>query len=70
MKIMKVLSLLIFTAFLSTALIAQQKTTFNFSFGPKKVPGYIKVDPSVKYSEEMGYGFDFGTTPVIITPGN
>lgn len=66
MKIMKVPSLLIFTAFLSTALIAQQKTTFKFSFGLKEVPGYIKVDPSVKYSEEMGYGFDFGTAPLAI----
>jgi len=45
---------------------AKPKTDYKFSFGPKEVPGYIKVDPTVKYSEEKGYGFDFGTLPVAI----
>jgi lysophospholipase L1-like esterase len=51
---------------ISPGMVAQQKTTFRFSFGAKEVPGYIKVDPSVKYSEEHGYGFDFGTVPEAI----
>jgi lysophospholipase L1-like esterase len=53
----------------SPALFAQQKTDFKFSFGPKDVPGYIKVEPAIKYSEEKGYGFDFGTIPVAIDRG-
>lgn len=48
---------------LSTVAAAQPKTNLKFSFGPKEVPGYVKVDPSVKYSDENGYGFDFGTIP-------
>jgi len=54
---------------LSQVLAAQQKTDFRFSFGPKEVTGYIKVDPAVKYSDELGYGFDFGTSPVSIDQG-
>jgi lysophospholipase L1-like esterase len=53
----------------SQALPAQQKTDYKFSFGPKEVPGYTKVDPSVEYSDELGYGFDFGTAPVAIDRG-
>lgn len=60
-------SILLFTGILlSTCLSAQQKTEYKFSFGKKEIPGYIKVDPSVKYSEEQGYGFDFGTAPIVI----
>jgi len=51
---------------LSTTLFAQQKTSFKFSFGPKEVPDYINVNPSDVYSEEKGYGFDFGTVPIVI----
>ena len=69
MKIMKLLSVFMLTVLLSTILMAQQKTAYKFSFGPKEVPGYIKVDPSVKYSEEPGYGFDFGTAPLAIDRG-
>lgn len=54
---------------LNLCLLAQDKSTYKFSFGPKEVPGYIKVDPSVKYSEELGYGFDFGTIPLAIDRG-
>ena len=50
----------------SQAIFAQQKTSFKFSFGPKEVPGYTKVDPYKAYSEENGYGFDFGTVPTAI----
>ena len=51
---------------LSQVLAAQEKTDHKFSFGPKEVPGYIKVDPAVKYSEQQGYGFDFDTSPASI----
>ncbi len=51
---------------LSQIVNAQQKTDFKFSFGPNVVPGYAKVDPTLKYSDESGFGFDFGTTPVSI----
>jgi lysophospholipase L1-like esterase len=50
-------------------LFAQKNASSKFSFGTKEVPGYIKVDPSVKYSEELGYGFDFGTVPLAIDRG-
>lgn len=48
----------------SSTLSAQQKTSYKFSFGKKEIPGYIKVDPTVIYSDEKGHGFDFGTLPV------
>jgi lysophospholipase L1-like esterase len=51
---------------ISHALFAQQKTAYKFSFGKKEIPGYIKVDPSQKYQPEVGYGFDFETTPIAI----
>jgi len=62
---------LIILAFLfSQAVTAQQITSYKFSFGPaKEVPGYIKVDPSRKYSPENTYGFDFGTIPFAIDRG-
>jgi len=61
--IYKIGFLLIFFTQISSA---KPKTDYKFSFGPKEVPGYIKIDPSVKYSEDQGYGFDFGTIPVAI----
>jgi lysophospholipase L1-like esterase len=54
----------------SPAISAQQITNWKFSFGPaKEVPGYIKVDPTIRYSPETGYGFDFGTIPFAIDRG-
>jgi len=62
--------LTIFLLLFSQALSAQQITNWKFSFGPaKEIPGYIKVDPSRKYSPETGYGFDFGTIPFAIDRG-
>ncbi len=62
--------LTIFLLLISQALSAQQITSWKFSFGPaKEVPGYIKVDPSRKYSPETAYGFDFGTIPFAIDRG-
>jgi lysophospholipase L1-like esterase len=60
----KKLSFLIFL--LTQVLSGQQKTDYKFTFGSKEIPGYIKVEPSVMYSDERGYGFDFGTLPVTI----
>lgn len=61
------LTLLILTTFYSTiSLIAQQKADYKFSFGPKEVPGYIRVEPSRVYSIENQYGFDFGTNPIAV----
>jgi len=54
---------------LSQVVSAQHKTDFKFSFGSKEVPGFIKVDPSDNYSEERGYGFDFGTVPLVVDRG-
>ncbi|MDP4274368.1 MAG: rhamnogalacturonan acetylesterase [Bacteroidota bacterium] len=42
-------------------------TSYKFLFGQgKTVPGYIRVKTSSVYSKQAGYGFDFGTSPVII----
>ncbi len=51
------------------SLYSQQAISVKFSFGQKIVPGYIRVDPGDKYSDERGYGFDFGTAPVSIDQG-
>jgi len=60
-------ALLIFTLFFfSLNILAQQKTAFKFSFGPKEIPGYIKVESSRVYSAENQFGFDFGTSPVAV----
>ena len=53
----------------SQILFGQQKTSYKFSFGTKEIPGYIKVDTSSSYSEEQGYGFDFGTMATIVDRG-
>ncbi|MBN1107187.1 MAG: rhamnogalacturonan acetylesterase [Bacteroidales bacterium] len=49
---------------------AQQITSWKFSFGPaREVTGYVQVKPSLNYSDETGYGFDFGTIPFAIDRG-
>jgi hypothetical protein len=63
---MKLILLFALTLLIPTALTAQNKTDFMFSFGTKEVSGYIKVDPLLAYSEEKGYGFDYGSIPVAI----
>ncbi len=50
-------------------LYGQQTVSYKFSFGPKEFPGFIKVDPSIIYSAERGWGFDFGTTPKAVDRG-
>ncbi len=60
---------LILALFLSQTLSAQQITSYRFSFGPQNIPGYIKVDPSLKYTSEKGYGFDFGSRPTSLDRG-
>jgi lysophospholipase L1-like esterase len=60
-------ALFIFPLFhISLCISAQPKTNFKFSFGPKEVPGYIRIETSKVYSIENQYGFDFGTSPVAV----
>jgi len=66
MRINKHIFLTLVTFYSTISLIAQQKTDYKFSFGPKEVPGYIKVEPSRIYSSENQYGFDFGTSPEAV----
>jgi len=62
--------ILILFCTLSTNLLAQQKTSYKFSFGAgKTAKEFIKVDPATSYSKETGYGFDFGTKPIAIDRG-
>ncbi|HEY5469158.1 MAG TPA: rhamnogalacturonan acetylesterase [Bacteroidales bacterium] len=70
MKNILKLSFAIVSILFCTSLIGQQKTSYKFSFNPaKEIPGYIKVDPSQKYSAEVGYGFDLETKPIAIDRG-
>jgi lysophospholipase L1-like esterase len=57
------------TFHLGIVLTAQPKTEFKFSFSPVDMLNYTKVDPSQKYSEEAGYGFDYGTVPASVYRG-
>jgi lysophospholipase L1-like esterase len=43
----------------------QDQTSFKFDFGPGKAPdGYTKVPADCLYSDQTGYGFDFGSQPI------
>jgi lysophospholipase L1-like esterase len=66
---MKLTLLLILAAHLSQLLAGQQKNIYSFSFTPVSILNYTKVDPQQKYSDETGYGFDFGTVPTAIYRG-
>jgi len=54
---------------LSTIITAQQRKIYSFSFTPVNILNYTKVDPFEKYSEETGYGFDYGTVPTAVYRG-
>lgn len=62
------IGILLFLATLS--LKAQTSETFKFDFGPGKTgKGFIGVLPNQVYSDEKGYGFDYGTSPIAIDRG-
>ena len=43
---------------------------FKFDFGPGPArDGYVKVRPEEMYSSERGYGFDFGSKPLVSARG-
>lgn len=71
MNFRKLSKLTLTAVMLSTGLHAQDvKTSFKFDFGTgKAAPGYTKVSPSTVYTKDMGYGFDFGTTPTAVDRG-
>jgi hypothetical protein len=47
-----------------------QRTSFQFDFGPGKAPeGYVKVPADCFYSDQTGYGFDFGSKPTGVERG-
>lgn len=51
---------------MTTSVFAQtESNTFNFDFGSGKVQkGYIQVTSDMAYSDEVGYGFDYNTSPL------
>lgn len=61
-----VFSILLTSSVFLASTFSQAQTVFKFSFGPNDVRGYIKVDPSLKYSSGLGYGYDFNTQPTAI----
>lgn len=71
MKFLRILPVLILSVTAPALSNAQQITSWKFSFGPaQEIPGYVRVLPSQKYSDEGGYGFDFGTVPFAIDRGS
>ena len=49
---------------------APPQTSFKFDFGPGKAPdGYTKVPADLIYSDQTGFGFDFGSKPVGVERG-
>ncbi|MDP4291644.1 MAG: rhamnogalacturonan acetylesterase, partial [Bacteroidota bacterium] len=70
MKKIRIPQIVLLLLTISVSVFAQQKNSYNFSFNPDNTPkGYIQVKPDMTYSKEVGYGFDFGTTPVAINRG-
>lgn len=65
MRTIKILILLLCVG--SDFFVTAQRTSYKFSFNPaKEISGYFQVTPDMKYSQETGYGFDFGTIPFAI----
>jgi lysophospholipase L1-like esterase len=64
------LPLAAFMAAAGPATAAQPATSFAFDFaaGAAK-PGYVSVWHDTAYTQELGYGFDLGTTPVAFLGG-
>jgi lysophospholipase L1-like esterase len=49
--------------FIAFSAVADQGTPLKFDFGPGKVaPGYTQILPTNSYSQEIGFGFEPGTT--------
>jgi lysophospholipase L1-like esterase len=49
---------------------AAEATTWKFDFGPGAVaPGYTPVLPATAYSDQLGYGFDFGSAVTGVDRG-
>jgi hypothetical protein len=70
MKSLRLAQIIFLLITLSLGAIAQQKSSYKFSFGPAKaLAGYSQVKPEMAYSKEDGYGFDFGTKPTSIDRG-
>lgn len=57
--------------FFSTAYgYAQNKQSYAFDFGARKVAkNYTGIGPNSTYSDEQGYGFDFNTLPQFLNSG-
>lgn len=52
------------TSMLATAFLAVQAQSFKFDLtGDKAREGYTAVDATSTYSDEVGYGYDFGRVP-------
>jgi hypothetical protein len=43
-----------------------EKIDLKYSFGPKPVPGFVRVQPAEAYNVNRGYGFDLGSKVALI----
>ena len=66
---MKVFSAVLSWILASTALAADA-TGWKFDFGPgTAAPGYTSVPPATAYTDQLGYGFDFGSVVTGVDVG-
>lgn len=66
LKISTLLGVLLMQGFASDC--CAQSFKFDFIGDKPKKEGYIKIDSPVRYSDSLGYGYDF-VTPAEVTPG-
>jgi lysophospholipase L1-like esterase len=70
MNILRLSQTLMLVLSMGISALAQPKTSFKFDFGSGKVAkDYIQALPSMAYTAELGYGFDYGTTATAIDRG-
>lgn len=56
--------------FTPPAFAVPEKTEYKFDFGPGRVePGYTQVLPTAIYNNDLGYGFDLGSTVTAVDRG-
>lgn len=68
LKVVKTNIVVLFIMFLSNNLNAQVGLKFDFGTG-SVAPGYTRVTATDMYSEQKGYGFDYGTNAIAIDRG-
>jgi lysophospholipase L1-like esterase len=70
MNILTLLKIILPSIIFANYALAQTKTNYKFDFGPGKIEkGYEAVLPSMIYTPDLGYGFDYGTAATTVDRG-